>query len=89
VLPSVIEAIHDAQCAEHGAPRGYEASALARPNNLPFWRPTFFLGLNGLDLSAGEVEAVSTMLSLAAGDIGEHTFADWFRKHARALLRRS
>jgi death-on-curing protein len=48
-----------------------------------------FLGLNGLDLSVDEVEAVSTMLSLAAGDIGEHTFANWLRKHARALLRRS
>ena len=43
-----------------------------------------FLGLNGLDLAADEVEAAAAMLRLASGDIEEEAFADWLRKHARA-----
>jgi len=43
-----------------------------------------FLGLNGLDLAADEVEAAAAMLRLASGDIEEEAFADWLRKPARA-----
>ena len=44
-----------------------------------------FLGLNGLDLTADEAEAAAAMLSLASGDIREDAFAEWLRKHTRAL----
>jgi death-on-curing protein len=122
VLSSVVEAIHDAQCAEHGGALGIRDaglldSGLARPRNLhahgetdmcalaaayasgivrnhPFVdgnkRTAFlaayvFLGLNGLDLAADEAEAAAAMLSLASGDIREDAFAEWLRKHTRAL----
>ncbi len=122
VLPSVVEAIHDAQCAEHGGALGIRDvglldSGLARPRNLHAYGETdlcalaaayasgivrnhpfidgnkrtaflaayVFLGLNGLDLAADEVEAAAAMLSLASGDIKEDAFAEWLRKHTRAL----
>jgi len=122
VLTSVIEAIHDAQLAEHGGASGTRdagllESALARPKNLhahgqtdicllaaayaarivrnhPFVdgnkRTAFlaayvFLGLNGLDLTADEIEAAEAMLRLASGEVKEDMFADWLRRHARAL----
>ena len=40
-----------------------------------------FLGLNGLDLGADEVEAAAAMLMLASGDLEEEAFADWLRRH--------
>jgi death on curing protein len=122
VLPSVVEAIHDAQCAEHGGALGIRDgglldSGLARPRNLHAYGETdicalaaayasgivrnhpfvdgnkrtafltayVFLGLNGLELVADEADAATAMLSLASGDIKEDAFAEWLRKHARAL----
>jgi death-on-curing protein len=39
-----------------------------------------FLGLNGFDLTATDVEAVSVFLSLAAGEITEEQLAAWFEQ---------
>ena len=46
-----------------------------------------FLHLNGLRLDAPDVDCVMVMLSLAAGDIDEPTFAAWLRNLARATER--
>jgi death on curing protein len=40
-----------------------------------------FLGLNGHDLTAEEVDVVATMESVAAGRIDESALADWVRAH--------
>lgn len=39
-----------------------------------------FLGLNGFDLTAADVEAVSVFLSLAAGEMTEEQLAAWFEQ---------
>ena len=39
-----------------------------------------FLGMNGLDLNASEVEAASMVIALAASEMDEKTFAQWFRE---------
>ncbi len=39
-----------------------------------------FLGLNGFDLAATDVEAVSVFLSLAAGEMTEEQLAAWFEQ---------
>lgn len=39
-----------------------------------------FLGLNGLELDAGEAEVVAVMLELAEGTIDEDAFASWLRR---------
>ncbi len=41
-----------------------------------------FLILNGYVLNATDVACVLTMLSVAAGDMDEQTFAEWIRQHA-------
>lgn len=41
-----------------------------------------FLAINGYRLVADQMDAIQTMLSLAAGKITEKTFADWVREHA-------
>ena len=40
-----------------------------------------FLGLNGLDVTAPETEVVTTMLDLAAGELGEAELAEWLGKN--------
>ncbi|PIW08864.1 MAG: type II toxin-antitoxin system death-on-curing family toxin [Comamonadaceae bacterium CG17_big_fil_post_rev_8_21_14_2_50_60_13] len=40
-----------------------------------------FLALNGYELIASDADCVVTMLSVAAGDIGEAAFAEWIRQH--------
>jgi death on curing protein len=42
-----------------------------------------FLGLNGLDLTAPETGVVTTMLDLAAGELGEAELAEWLRKNVK------
>lgn len=42
-----------------------------------------FLALNGHVLVADDADCVLTMLSLAAGDIDEDTFAQWLRDRSR------
>jgi death on curing protein len=39
-----------------------------------------FLGLNGYRLTASQAEATVAVFGLAAGDIGEPTFAAWLRE---------
>jgi len=39
-----------------------------------------FLGLNGFDLTATDVESVSMFLSLAAGEVTEERLAEWFEQ---------
>jgi death on curing protein len=38
-----------------------------------------FLSLNGLSLTAADVDCVITMLALAAGELSEEAFARWLR----------
>ena len=40
-----------------------------------------FLALNGFELVVGDVECVTTILALAAGDLDETEFAGWLRAH--------
>jgi death-on-curing protein len=42
-----------------------------------------FLSINGRRLRADQVEAINTLLSLAAGTLDEHALADWIRKQIR------
>lgn len=44
-----------------------------------------FLLLNGVDLVADDTDCVTTMLNLAAGEIGEEHFAEWIRKNTSRL----
>ncbi len=41
-----------------------------------------FLYLNGYQLRATQLDATTTMLGVAAGDVSEEAFADWLRAHA-------
>lgn len=43
-----------------------------------------FLAMNGMRLAASQVQATTTMLALAAGDIDEAGYAAWLRAHSRA-----
>ena len=40
-----------------------------------------FLGLNGYKLTASQVDATLTMMSVAKGEIQELEFAEWIRAH--------
>ena len=42
-----------------------------------------FLKINGLELTAGEVEATSAVLGLASGDTDDKEFAAWLRANVR------
>lgn len=44
-----------------------------------------FLLLNGTELVADDADCVTTMLNLAAGEIGEEYFAEWIRKNTSRL----
>ena len=41
-----------------------------------------FLAINGYRLVADQMDAIQTILSLAAGQLTEKLFADWIRAHA-------
>jgi death on curing protein len=41
-----------------------------------------FLGLNGKRLRVDQVDAIQTILALAAGTLDEHSLAAWIRNHA-------
>jgi death-on-curing protein len=41
-----------------------------------------FLAINGHRLKATQAEATLTMLSVAAGELDEDSFADWIRSHS-------
>lgn len=40
-----------------------------------------FLRKNGVSLAFDELEAIATVLALAAGELSEDELADWFRQH--------
>jgi death-on-curing protein len=40
-----------------------------------------FLEINDRELVADQMDAIQTMLSLAAGQLTEDSFADWIRRH--------
>ena len=42
-----------------------------------------FLSINGRRLVAGQVDAIQTILALAAGTLDERQLADWIRAHSR------
>jgi len=83
------------QLASHGMPDAADLAAsyaYGISRNHPFVdgnkRTAFVamelsLALNGFDLVATDLECVTTMLSVAAGDIEEAAFADWIRAHIR------
>lgn len=73
-------------CASLTAAYGY---GIARNNpfldgnqRTAFVAVELFLILNGYVLNATDVACVVTMLSVAAGDMDEQTFAEWIRQHA-------
>ena len=82
--------------ANYGEPDTAELAAIyaiATARNHPFvdgnkrtaWAAMVtFLDLNGVDFDPGEVEATTTMLLLAAGDLEDDAFIAWVRRHARA-----
>lgn len=41
-----------------------------------------FLALNAHELQASDLDCVTTMLALAAGELSEETLACWIRAHA-------
>jgi death-on-curing protein len=41
-----------------------------------------FMSFNGLEFEPPEVEAVVTMLAMAAGEMSDDAFTDWVRRHA-------
>jgi death-on-curing protein len=43
-----------------------------------------FLSINGYELIADQLDAIQTMLSLAAGELNEEAFADWIRKNMKS-----
>lgn len=43
-----------------------------------------FLSINGRHLRVDQVEAIDTILKLAAGNIAESELASWIRKHSRS-----
>jgi|ERR1700722_1170603 len=42
-----------------------------------------FLSINGYELVADQLDAIQTMLSLAAGELSEEEFAVWIRNHTK------
>ena len=44
-----------------------------------------FLELNGYELTASDVECVTTFLNLAAGDLTEEQLADWMAANSTAM----
>jgi len=43
-----------------------------------------FLSINGYELVADQLDAIQTMLSLAAGELSEEEFAVWIRSHTKS-----
>lgn len=83
--------------AAYGAPDAFQLAAAYASgimDNHPFvdgnkragfMAAFIFLSRNGWDLSASEVEATRTMLSLAAGEISEEQFAVWLGENCRRI----
>lgn len=48
---------------------------------MAFLAAGLFLAINGHKLIANQVDAIQTMLALAAGDLDETTLANWIRNN--------
>jgi death on curing protein len=44
-----------------------------------------FLGINGIELIADQVDAIQTILALAAGELTEQQLSDWINRNSRPL----
>ena len=45
-----------------------------------------FLMANGVEIAFDKIEAINTVLALAAGELSEDELADWFRQQVVAAL---
>jgi death-on-curing protein len=76
-LPRLAAAYGFALARGHCFPDGNKRVALAIID--------VFLRMNGLELTADEMDAVDTIQSLAAGDLTEDQLADWIAANSAAL----
>ena len=76
-LPRLAAAYGFALARGHFFPDGNKRVALAIID--------VFLRMNGLELTADEMEAVDTIQSLAAGELTEEQLADWISANSAAL----
>lgn len=76
-LPRLAAAYGFALARGHCFPDGNKRVALAIID--------VFLRLNGMELTADELDAVSTIQSLAAGDLTEDQLAEWMAANSAAL----
>jgi len=76
-LPRLAAAYGFALARGHCFPDGNKRIALAIMD--------VFLRMNGMELTADELEAVSTIQSLAAGDLDEDELAEWIAAHSAAI----
>ena len=76
-LPRLAAAYGFALARGHCFPDGNKRVALAIID--------VFLRVNGLGLTADEMDAVDTIQSLAAGDLSEDQLADWIAANSAAL----
>lgn len=74
-LPRLAAAYGFALARGHCSPDGNKRGALAIID--------VFLRLNGLELTANEMDAVDSIQSLAAGDLSEEQLAEWIDGHSR------
>ncbi len=73
----MLDAAHLDQLREHGGLPGIrDEHAL----EAAFLAAMIFLGLNGKDLDATEVEVVQVVTALAAGSLTEEALATWLRE---------
>lgn len=78
-LPQLAAAYGFALARGHCFPDGNKRVALAIID--------VFLRLNGLALTADEMDAVDTIQSLAAGDLSEDQLAEWITAHVAPIAR--
>jgi len=76
-LPRLAAAYGFALARGHCFPDGNKRIALAIMD--------VFLRMNGMELTADELEAVSTIQSLAAGDLDEDQLAEWIAAHSAGI----
>ena len=76
-LPRLAAAYGYALARGHCFPDGNKRAALAIMD--------VFVRTNGLHLTANEFDAVDTVQSLAAGDLGEDQLAEWIAANSAAL----
>ena len=80
-LPRLAAAYGFALARGHCFPDGNERIALAIID--------VFLRLNGLELTADEMDAVDTIQSLAAGDLTEVQLTEWIAGHIASIAKTS